>query len=387
MSEYTFNLERQKIARVELSNEVLEWSRGRRCMFLEMATGVGKTYNTLNIIGDDYRGGKILVLVPEIPLIKSFRDDCEKLGFGYLLSNMELACYASMGKYTGDEWEYLVCDEGHWSTSDIRAGHIEDFKFRRAIGLSATLSEENEEVLFSRIPFEKFILTASQAIDRGILPEPQIVIVEVNLDDAIRRNEFKFGDKITKCTDKEYYKYISNSISYWKDRYEDGGDGNKFQKEKQKNMMLSLGGKRSRFLSECKTKAAKGLIDNLDSRYIVFCGSLKQAQELNGKQLVSSLRTKKQNAELISEFNSHKTNCLFAKGMLKEGINLQDCKYGVVIQLNNKERSLIQQLGRILRDPLPSLYILTVKNTVDERFLRNSIASLNKNYIKYEVQI
>lgn len=372
-----FNLEKQAQARKELSEEILKWSGGKKYLFLEMATSTGKSFNTFNIISSSYKGGKILALFPEITLIDSFRLDCIKLGFQSLLEEMTLACYASLHKYVDEDWSWVIMDEGHHVISDIRIDLVGKLKFQRVIGLSATLSEDTEDILFGALPFDKFVLTASEAIERSILPEPEIRVQYVELDDSLPKNTFKYGKKEVLLTDKEYYKKLSESITYWRELYQDKGEN--YQKLK----MLSQGSARQRFLAKCKTEAAKELILHLNKRHIVFCGSLDQAKELNGKQLVSSERSKKTNLKMIEDFNEGKTNCLFAKSMLKEGINLKDCPIGIIIQMNNQEKDFCQMLGRCLRDSSPIMYVLLVKGTVDERFFDNSTKSLNKDYLTF----
>lgn len=370
--------QKQLEARIKLSQEILVWSEGKNEIFLEMSTGVGKSFNFFNIVNEDYQGGEILCLFPETPLIESFKLDCIKLGFERLLSNMTLACYASLHKYIDINWEWACLDEGHHLTSDIRVDLINKLKYRRVVGLSATLSEENEDILFSCLPFHKFSLTTSEAVERGILPEPEVRIVSIDLDDTILRNEVKYGKKVVKVSDRGYYKKLSESITYWKNRFED--EGSPFLK----NKMLAEGNNRQKFLAKCKTETAKELIKTFDTRYIVFCGSLEQAREIDAKHVVSSKTSKKVNLGMIEAFNAGKIDRLFMKNMLKEGQNLVDCPVGLVIQLNNQEKDFVQILGRLLRADNPILYILMVNDTVDTRFFNSSTKKLNKDYLTHQ---
>lgn len=366
-------------AREQLSKDILAWSKGKGHMALVLPTSTGKSFNSFNIINNTYNGGDtILAVFPETPLIESFKQDCIKLGFEHLLENMTLICYASLHKYVDQDWKYVILDEGHHGVSDIRSDLISKLRAKYFILLSATLSEDNEDILFGILPFEKFYLSVSKAIERGILPEPEIIVKQIELDDEIVRNEMKYGKNVIKMTDLEYYQALSKSVTYWREKYQK--EGQAFQR----NKMLSEGSARARFLAKCKTDFARELIETLNERHIVFCGSLDQAKQLNGKQLVSSERSKKTNLKMIEDFNRGKTDSLFCKNMLREGINLVNCPVGIVIQLNNQEKDLIQQLGRCLRDSFPRLYILLVKDTVDDRFFNNSTASINEDYITFE---
>lgn len=378
MEEISFGTS-QHLARKDLEREFMSWVDNKSHVVLELPTGVGKTYLSLTSINHGYRGGRILALFPEVNLIESFKKDCVKLGFGHLLENMDTACYASIGNYTDKEYEACIMDECHWCVSDLRTYHAEDIKSDRFILLSATLSEDDKSILNSVFPdIKRFYISASDAVERGLLPEPEIRIVSQSLDDTIPRNKYSFGKTSKVLTDKAYYKALSDSVSYWKDRFENEGDSIF------KNKMLQAGNRRMTFLSNCKTAIAKKIIGEFDGRYIVFCGSLGQAKNLNGKQLVSSHKSKKDNLDLVEQFNKGETNCLFAKNMLREGVNLTNCKYGLVVQLSNKERNFVQMLGRILRHDDPVLYLIKMEDTIDDRLFFENLKNIKNKYIYYE---
>lgn len=371
-------MNKQQEARQQLSKEIEWWSRGKSYILMTLATGVGKSFNALNLISKSKLKGKGLILVPETTLQKNFKDDAYKHGFNSLVDNSDIICYASLGKYCENDYEWIIMDECHRATSDLRVEHLQKLKPKKVIALSATVSEEIELILQSVFPFEKFELSASEAMDLGILPKPEIKVIEMELDCEIDRNEFSYGKKKVKCTDREYYKKLSDSITYWKDRYEDGEvfAGNKMKQQ---------GSERLRFLGKCKTQKVKELLREIgDERAIVFCASVDQANDLGGKLVVSSKKTKKTNEGIIDDFNNHKTDKIFACSKLVEGTNLSECKYGILIQLNNQEREFLQKLGRNLRHHSPIIYILKMINTVDDRFFGKSTANLNEEYITYD---
>lgn len=372
------NLKQQE-ARQQLSKEIEWWSRGKKAILLEICTSGGKTFNSLTIARATKSSKRTLILVPEIPLIDNFREDGYKHGFQDIIDNADIICYASLSKYVGNTYGNVICDEVHHFISEKRVSLGEQLKYDRIIGLSATVNEETEQILNDTFHFEKYTLTTSEGIARGILPEPSIIVKEMDLDGHTPRNKAMYGKKEKLLTDREYYKYISDKVTYWKDVYESG------KMHFQRNKMLQNGNLRQKFLAKCKTEMAKELIKELNNeRFICFCGSLEQANELGGSQVVSSEKSKKQNKELINRFNQNIDNQLFAKNMLKEGMNLKDCPYGIIIQLNNQEKDAIQQVGRILRSDSPCLYVLKVRDTVDERFFNSSFKRMNEEYITFE---
>lgn len=371
--------ERQQEAREELSEEILFFAVEKKHMLLELPTGVGKTFNALNILKNKKLDKPILVLVPERALIKNFKDDAIKLGFDSLIKGATVICYQSLKKHVDKEFSAVILDEAHRATSNLRIEYLQQIKFDYLIALSATVHDEVEEALKTLVNYEKFSLPLSDAIDRGLVPEPDFRVIEMELDDKLFRNTFLYGKKPVKCTDKDYYQKISNSITYWKDRYDEEGD------EWLKTRMLREGSNRIKFLAEKKTEKIREILSGIpqNAKCIVFCGSVDQAIELGGKKTVSSRNKGKTNSTIIKEYNEGKTNRIFARDMLKEGMNLTDTKYGIIGHLNSKERNFIQMAGRLLRDDEPIVYILVFKGTVDERNFNNSTSKVDNSYMSY----
>lgn len=377
-----FNTEKQQKAREILNREILDYSLGQRNILLELPTGSGKTGMALSIIKMyGSAGDRGLVLVPEIPLIDNFKEDAKKLGYGGIVEGWDIACYASASKYVGREYDWVILDECHRSKSDLRVAHLQDIYTKRRIALSATIDKEVEEALENIAEFAKFSVSLQEAFDRGLIPEPEIRVCYVDLDNEVKRNEYMFGKKKVLLTDQEYYNTLCKNITYWKERYEH--EGKKYQKLK----MLGVGGDRKRFLALCKTQKTLELLEEVKGeRTIVFTGSVHQSEIIQDdySKVVSSKHNKKSNQLTIQDFNDGKFDTIIAKDMLKEGMNLKNCRYGIIVQLGNKERDAVQQIGRILRHDDPVVYVILVRDTVDDRFFNSSFGKLNDKLFNYE---
>ena len=86
--------------------------------------------------------------------------------------------------------------------------------------------------------------------------------------------------------------------------------------------------------------------------------------------------------EIIDKFNNKEIDNLFAVGMLKEGMNLNDIQVGIIVQLDGQEISFIQKFGRTLRAESPIQYIIYYRGTRDEEYLNKALESINKDYIE-----
>lgn len=336
-------------------------------VLLEFATGVGKTLAAIKCL-DKYCKKRFLWLVPQTVLIENAQKDFIHHNYESLIEKGDFACYQSLSKFEDREYDLIIKDESHSGTSDLRIEGLQKIKTKKIVALSATISEEVWEKMNTIARFHRFTVTLNDAISWGIIAEPIIHIVSVNLDRIQKKHKVR-GKMIS---DYDYYYHLCSQIEYWKVRR------NEFK-------MKSLGGQRQRFLGKCKTEAARKIIESFgNERFICFASSVEQAKELGGKQAISAQRTAKQNKDIIDEFNLGTTSSLFCKNLLNEGTNLVNTKFGLIIQLGNKERFAIQAIGRTLRHKEPEVFVLNIPGTVDDKFLKNSLGNINPDYIIYQ---
>ena len=86
---------------------------------------------------------------------------------------------------------------------------------------------------------------------------------------------------------------------------------------------------------------------------------------------------------MIKDFNESKVDKLFTTKMLRESMNLNNIEVGVMVQLDNNMKSLLQTLGRVLRSSYPEYYILYVKGTQDITYLNTALEGFNEKYIEW----
>lgn len=357
------------MTRQEIESESARLMSLHNNVLLTWATGCGKTKQAIRRIAS-LRQGRVLICTAEIAHIQNWLKEFQKWGFDNPLVEVEVICYASLRKYRNTSWDVLVLDECHHIATDIRVDCLETVKAVSVIALSATVNNETRFALRGLFgDFCEFGITMRQAIEWNILPEPRINIIPLRLNlsgngqtyvvtrgNSKKRKKFvceskdRWGyikDKVrypdleltVKCSEWAKYAYLCERFEYLKKRYI------ATRNEAVKNMWLHCGSERKRYLSERKTKYAKVVIDKFlkDCRHIVFCGDILQADILGGTNAIHSRKDTPQS--LISDFNSGKTNSLYAVGMLQEGQNLPDIEKGMIIQLDGNERGFVQKLG------------------------------------------
>ena len=357
-------------------------------IFVEWVTGLGKTLAALKVVKENE--GRWLFIYKETTHLNNHLLDVQKHKLSELLHRIDWTTYDSIHKYNTKEYKGIILDECHAATSPLRQSKLSNFKDCKVIALSATIDRNVKEILTNIFgSFHTHKVTFDQAHEWGILPKPKVILIPLKLDNTVNsevititkgkngrevittfKDRFKYLKEkninlIINCTEQEKYDYITNLMDYYKQQYF------KIQEDFAKNRWLQQGTIRKRYLASLKEKVAKSILKRIENKnYICFAGSIEQALELGGQNVVYS--NNKENTNIIRKFNNGIISNIFAVNMLKEGINLNNIEASLIIQLGSKELDIIQRIGRILRaKESPIQYIIYFKNTQDEVYLEN----------------
>jgi len=345
----------------------------------EFATGVGKTL--LAILNIEKFGGNWFIIIAETTHKLNWVNEFKKHKKEHLLVNVTFLCYNSLHKYT--DGENYIFDEIHHIQSPLRINLLQEIKtknLKRFIGLSATLSKRQKELITESIGYyHVHKVTLSDAISNSILPEPIMYFIGIELNDIIKTSKYYFNkDKFITCTEKEYYTRISNRIESLKNRY--FGTGTFYDKIN----WLKTANDRKKFIANCKTASARILLRKLESKKLIcFTNSIEQSESLSKGLSIHSKLSKTTRECLLNDFNNNIITKLFATGMLREGVNLEGIEAGIIIQLDNQERMFSQITGRTLRALFPEQYVLYIKDTQDEVYVQTVLEGFNMNYVRF----
>jgi superfamily II DNA or RNA helicase len=361
-------------------------------MLLELPTSFGKTKIALELL-KFWQSKKILVVVPRLVLIETWREECNKWGYD---SDLTIVTYRSLHKYIG-HWDAIVFDECH-HLSDRCADILCSYSYDHVIGLSATIRNENYFRVHDAIKgIYTYKVTTRQAIDEKILPDPFILLFPLYLDNDYSnqtiiinpkakmtmmdtyKNRWKYLKNknikgIISCTALQYNSYITERIDFLKRRYI-------FTKQPYlKNRWLSLAGERLKWLSSLKENYVLFLLRKLHNyRCLTFCSSIEQTEKL-GEYCINS--SNPLSSEYLRAFNEGGINHITACDMLNEGVNLTNCQIGIYASLNSSEVVIKQKLGRLLRHRNPIILIPYFLNTRDEEIVKKMIKDYNPHLIK-----
>lgn len=384
-------------------------SRNNR-LLLKLPTGFGKSKIALDVIrlwGEQgtinplQQGIRIslLIVVPKIVLMDNWREEISKWypDWERWLS-VYFVTYVSFSKEHFNNYDAIILDECHHFTERCQIAIDENpFQNRGIIAMSGTVPKEARERLYES--FEglwSYNVSAREAIEDEILPDPTVLLFPLVLNDTERKYIYVKNPKANKgvtinysqrmcwmkkkdmkinimCTEREYYSLLQQDVDFW---------DNFFKRTQQfwaKNNWLHKCGDRLKWLSSIKTPLVQTIQNALkDKRYITFCSSIEQAKQL-GEFCIHSQDSDSYN--YLNLFNEGKISNVTAVNVLNEGLNVTSCQVGLFAGINSSEIITKQRLGRILRHEHPIIILPYFVCTRDEEIVTKMMKDYNPELI------
>lgn len=377
-----------KIKDTEQRHALNMWAKTGFVGSIIAGTGFGKSRCGVLAAGKTLRDhiegeGRGIVLVPTVQLRDQFEEEFSKWGYEDVVDNIDFVCYQSAYKLKDNHYNIVVCDEVHLGLSPEYRKFFENNTYDRLLCMTATLPEENEYKLhlFKLAP-TVYRISLDQCVAMGLVSPYDIVCVPIKLTDE----------------EQKEYKSINKKFVYWK--YQLGQFGafdaakaimaNKNASAKDKQAAARFYAcirDRKKIVDFASNKVAqlqKLVIQNLDSKMLVFGGANAFTDELcDATQPFSvsyhSGKTKKQRENALLEFKEGNKNVLCSTKALNQGLDVPDASVGVVCGLTSKALPMIQRIGRLIRfqeDKKGKIYILYVKDSQEEKWLKSSVKGL-----------
>lgn len=377
-----------KIKDTEQRHALNMWAKTGFVGSIIAGTGFGKSRCGVLAAGKTLRDhiegeGRGIVLVPTVQLRDQFEEEFSKWGYEDVVDNIDFVCYQSAYKLKDNHYNIVVCDEVHLGLSPEYRKFFENNTYDRLLCMTATLPEENEYKLhlFKLAP-TVYRISLDQCVAMGLVSPYDIVCVPIKLTDE----------------EQKEYKSINKKFVYWK--YQLGQFGafdaakaimaNKNASAKDKQAAARFYAcirDRKKIVDFASNKVAqlqKLVIQNLDSKMLVFGGANAFTDELcDATQPFSvsyhSGKTKKQRENALLDFKEGNKNVLCSTKALNQGLDVPDASVGVVCGLTSKALPMIQRIGRLIRfqeDKKGRIYILYVKDSQEEKWLKSSVKGL-----------
>ena len=377
-----------KIKDTEQRHALNMWAKTGFVGSIIAGTGFGKSRCGVLAAGKTLRDhiegeGRGIVLVPTVQLRDQFEEEFSKWGYEDVVDKIDFVCYQSAYKLKDNHYNIVVCDEVHLGLSPEYRKFFENNTYDRLLCMTATLPEENEYKLhlFKLAP-TVYRISLDQCVAMGLVSPYDIVCVPIKLTDE----------------EQKEYKSINKKFVYWK--YQLGQFGafdaakaimaNKNASAKDKQAAARFYAcirDRKKVVDFASNKVAqlqKLVIQNLDSKMLVFGGANAFTDTLcDATQPFSvsyhSGKTKKQRENALLDFKEGNKNVLCSTKALNQGLDVPDASVGVVCGLTSKALPMIQRIGRLIRfqeDKKGKIYILYVKDSQEEKWLKSSVKDL-----------
>lgn len=337
-----------------------------------LPTGSGKTKCIIDYITSAYPYlTKVLWVIPTRKLRDvTIPDEFKKWGYKqYFNKCVKTICYASLSKINHKKFDILILDEGHHLTI-ANSIFFHRNRVKSILLCTATLPEEEEKLeIIAKLNLKVIVnQKVDDAVEGGIIAPYTVFVVESELDDTTMNIRAGAKDKKFDTTELAQYIYLDNQVT----QMQENGYNDKF---------IALNRMRFVYDLPSKQRIANDLLLSFsdDTRILIFCATINQANMLCKFNFHSKTDDKHFNL-----FNAKQINRLSVVNALNEGHNMTDVDVIVMVQVNSKAKNYIQRMGRALRwreGHTAAIYVLTVKNTVDEKWVKKNINSLNSDNI------
>lgn len=340
-----------------------------------MATGSGKSKVAIDL-AEYYKTSMIrdtLIVPTEKLRDENWHEEYVKWDKSELYDNTDRLCYASAKNFKAAWYNTAILDEAH-NITELSASFFEDNKIENIIALTATIpTDQLKLALLEKIGCKVvYQLTLDDAVKLGFVAPYKITVVYTELNNSVK--DVVSGSKLKPFlqTEKEKYSYLDTRWNTEKEAYG------------RATMPTTLN--RMRFIYNLKSKTEAMLMIKRhlipqDSRTLLFCGSIDQSKVISQHQFHSKTSDVSYNA-----FKAKEINELACVDAANEGHNFEDVDNMIIGQVQAKEKTLIQRLGRGIRFRVgheAHLWMIVCKGTQDEVWAKSAMQNLDENRIDY----
>lgn len=371
----------------------------------EVATGAGKTYLAISIIKqlrEKYKHVKFrtLILAPKNVIIeKTWLNELTANGFGIHqigifngnakeICDITLCSIQSAHKLVElqymDYFDFIIYDEIHnYGTENYLTIIDIDKPFK--MGLSATLEREDYKHfdIMKAFGFNVFTYDITEALKDNILNAFDFKHVLLQMDDETRE-------------DYEQLCHVINGKLQALGGYHVFKDLDDNDQRKLALMKLYSQRRELIYNYERKKEAVFDILKKQpNSKVLIFNQVNKISAQLyfllksEGVKcgIINSDIPKKDQTQVLKDFESGKLNILLATTMLDEGYNLPKIDVAIIMGSNSTSKQFIQRMGRVLRkkERLSTVYYMTVEDTFEDEYFQDKKELIEQICHSYEV--
>ena len=366
------------------------WAQKSNCIGSIIAgTGFGKSRCGVLAINkmltsssvDNKRG---LVLVPTQQLQTQFREEFIKWDCEDVLEYIDIICYQSAYKLQDQHYTIVVCDEIHLGLSPEYRKFFENNSWDKLLCMTATPPEEIEykEYLYKIAPLS-YKISLDDCVTLGLVSPYKVICKPIKLN-AVEEKDYKKANNTF-----VYAKYNLGQFNAFEQAQYILSNKNSTPQERQYATMFYRAIRQRKAVVDHAIgkieELQKLVIKHVGEKMLVFGGSNAFTDQLAEatcclSTVYHSGKTKKQKEKALKDFRSGDKPVLCSTKALNQGFDVKDATMAVICGLTSKGLTMIQRIGRIIRyqeDKIGQIIILYVKDSQEEKWLRNSVKTLN----------
>ncbi len=383
---------------IEVYKKIIKgFTKGNKVLF-EQATGTGKTYVTLKFLHDHAVGKRVLVVTPSHAIKDSFIDTYRSTLGKDFDCDLHMSLYQGLRAVKDKNYDIIVFDEAHRLGAKTWGQNAEELIKNNPnatiLGMTATLERPDKvdvkKYFDGKNPVSK--ITLVQALERGILPNPDYTLAKVDFadDDEFIDSSIRELNERLSTADTEEKEEIKNFIRRLKEAKNEIHKSDEiediFHKELNTDEL-----KRGKFIVFCPAgEEEEETIESLHKMKGIMKESSNWFDKIDGikkikKYSVYSKLGRNRNKQIIKNFerdDSKALKLLFSINMLNEGLHVSDIDGVIMMRTTGSRIIYLQQLGRALsvgHKHKPKILDLVANlNYVDVLDLQKSAKAINK---------
>lgn len=360
------------------------WIRSGRRNSLQIATGVGKTFISLQIVKLYPKTAKILFLAEVTDRELELRNEQKKWGVEDY--DIEFACYQTACKWVNRDFDLVIADEAVDSFTPVYSQFYFNNRYKHLLCLFAYLDAElvvdekdgkriTKGDLCKIIAPICFTYTMDEAQKDETYRKLNIYVINHKLDSISKNVEAGNAQKKFFVTEQNAYEWAEENFKKkWK---EHRGNFENFH-------IKTAAHKRMKVLYELPSKiqATKKLLSHIDSKTILFGNSLQALGQIT-PNVISSHNSDSENETIRTSFDNGKINLIGSFKKLQQGANLVDLDNVIMMSYYSKQKIAIQRTGRLRQNnKIGRIFIFVTKGTQEEKWYKKMFEGMdNLNFI------
>lgn len=332
---------------------------------LNLCPRFGKIRVAINILQTMKDDVKVLIAYPDRKIKTSWIDDFQK--WGYSNDNITFTTFISLHKHINEKYDLIIIDEIHLlSEAQITVCQYMFMDNKCVLGLTGTLSTWTQRVIERELNLDVVAFySIKEAINDGIIPDYEINVVTIPLDNTIVNN---YKGKLK--TEKQRFSNLNWLIEH----------------EQEHNFYIKL--KMIEVLQKSIAKKRKtiDLINEFkNDRLLVFCGRTEIADDIG----IPSYHSKSSEKHIFEQFVNGDIPHLAVVKIGNTGVTYTPLNKVIINYFDSNCENLTQKINRCMSLEYNNLnkkaiiYLITSNEEIELKWLRKALSMFDNNKINY----